>query len=263
MKLKIMTYNIAQGRCYADDSKIADNGWAPEDLSACAQVIKELAPDVCGLNEVGVFAKDRNPANQPEFLSAYTGMAHHYFGAALHFVPPSIERDYGNAILSRHPILESETIKIPDPERRDEDAYYETRAIAKVKLDIAGGITVLQTHFGLAVSEKQNAITTLCKIIDETEGPIILMGDFNIRPTDFLHEHLRARLFDTADIRKGEYLKTYPSYTHKESRSENYPDCKIDYIYVSEHFKVNSIVAPQHRASDHYPYVTELELEEA
>ena len=47
MKLKIMTYNIAGGRDFSNpNAKPAVN---PE---ACIAVIREEAPDICGLNEV-------------------------------------------------------------------------------------------------------------------------------------------------------------------------------------------------------------------
>lgn len=253
MKLKIMTYNIAGGSYYGIDSDIDSNGAAPRKLTHCAQVIKDISPDICGLNEVNRFELDEEEADQTAFLKKFTGLGHGYFGKTNSFSFP-VQRDYGNAVISKHPVLSSEIIMIPDPERKDENAYYETRNVTKVKLDVAGGITVLQTHFGLAVAEKQNAMTTLCDIIDNTEGPIVLMGDFNIRPTDFLLNPIRERLFDTAFIRENEYLKTFPSYKTK------HPDCKIDYIFVSKHFKTLSVDVPQLQVSDHYPYLIEVEI---
>lgn len=251
MKLKIMTYNVASGRCYFN----ADNGGKSyNDITECAKVIKEENPVFCGINETNIYDDGRENASQPEQLAKLTGLENHFFGKALYLTVGS-KRHYGNAVLSSVPILESEVIPIPNPEIKDEKAYYEERSITKVKLDVAGGITLFQTHFGLAISEHQNAAMALAKAIDETDGPIVLMGDFNIRPSDFLHKILRERLNDTADILGDTYLKTFPSYNE-----EGYPDCKIDYIYVSDHFKTLSLKTVATKASDHLPLIAEVEI---
>lgn len=253
MKLKVMTYNIASGRYFGDTSKIREDGSTPEDLSKCTSVIKKQKVDICGINEIRQYLDGRNNANQTLYISKNANLDNFCFGKAITFGAPH-NCDYGNAILSKFNILEKEIIPIPDPERYDEVAYYESRSITKIKLGVLGGITILQTHLGLAISEKQNAITTLCNVIDKIDTPIILMGDFNLRPNDFLLDKIRERLFDTALIRKDEYLKTFPTY------KTNHPDCKIDYIFVSKHFKTLSIEVVKENASDHYPLLVNLEI---
>lgn len=253
MKLKIMTYNIASGHTF-DHIQSAEeaSGKLPYDLHKCADVIASIAPDICGMNEVDNYMSRSGRVSQTEQIGEHTGMKG-FFGKAISF---DFDADgaYGNAVLSRFPILEAETIPIPDPERKDEHAYYETRAVTRVKLDVNGTVvTVLQTHFGLAIAEHQNAQVTLLKLLDQTEGPVILMGDFNIRPSDFLLNPIRERLQDTAALADG-YFKTFPSYPC------NHPDCKIDYVFVSNHFKPLRLEIPQTSASDHLPYVVEVEL---
>ncbi|MBQ5801177.1 MAG: endonuclease/exonuclease/phosphatase family protein, partial [Clostridia bacterium] len=245
--------NVASGRCYENcDGTKGEKAY--NDITECAKIIKGENPVFCGINEINVFDDGRENASQPEHLASLTGLENSFFGKAL-YLKVGANRHYGNAVLSSVPILESKVIPIPNPEIMDESAYYEERSITKVKLDIAGGITVFQTHFGLAISEHQNAVLALAKAIDETEGPIVLMGDFNIRPSDLLHKILRERLNDTADILGDTYLKTFPSYKH-----ETYPDCKIDYIYVSDHFKTLSLQTLPTKASDHLPLIAEVEL---
>ncbi len=266
MKLNIMTYNVASGRYYKNDADINEHGGAITDLSKCAEVIKDVNPDFCGINEINEYEKqyvDKYNLNcacdQTKFLAEFTGLSNHYFGKAIHF---DNRGDYGNAVISKYPILSSEVIGIPDPEIKDEEGYYETRGIAKVKLDIAGGITVLQVHVGLTVAESQNAINTLCRVIDETEGPIILMGDFNMRPSNVLFNKITERL--TAITPDGEgYQHTFPSWTHDANIAENlknYRYCKIDHIFVSKEFKKISCNVHKVRVSDHMPLVATLEI---
>lgn len=261
MKIKVMTYNIASGRYYDDTSKITPYGGAPEDLTKCAKVIREISPDICGINETNHFlSKDAVIKNQPEFLSEYTGLRSCVFGRAM--TSKSLGgRDYGNAVISKHPIITAEIISIPDPEIKDENKYYETRSITKTKIDIAGGITVLQTHMGLAISEAKNAVYKVFDILDEINGPVILMGDFNMRPSNILIDMLRERLFDTALIRD-DYFHTFPSFVYPENFNamDKSPNCKIDYVFVSKHFKTLSVDVPKTAASDHMPIVVELEI---
>lgn len=267
MRLHVMTYNIASGRYYHNDADFTPNGSTRVvDLSKCADVIRDIHPDFCGINEINIYKQEYleaylptgTPADQTAFLAEYTGLPHFYFGRAIQFD----RSDYGNAVISRHPILDAEVIPIPDPEIKDDFGYYETRGILKAKLDIAGGITVLQVHVGLNVAESQNAVVTLCRIIDETEGPIILMGDFNMRPDNFLLDRIRQRLQDIRPSEPG-YHHTFPSWPSDAKVPEqirNYRCCKIDYIFASQHFRQLDCRVHQVRVSDHMPLLATLEL---
>ncbi len=268
MELSVMTYNVASGRYYGNDDGITWECGAPVDLSQCAGVIRALAPDICGINEINEYLPgfpERNgfgfcPEDQTGYLAEETGLRSGYFGKAIHI---DGRGDYGNSVLSRYPILEADVIPIPDPEIYDENRYYETRAIARVKLDVAGGITVLQVHVGLAVTESQNAVVTLCQILDETTGPVILMGDFNMVPNNFLLDRIRQRLTEVVPQGEG-YIHSYPSWPRDAqipASMRDYPRCKIDYIFVSHHFKATECRIHQSRASDHLPMIAKLHID--
>ena len=255
MKLRIMTYNISSGHHYnRENGFIPDPAFdGPLDLDRCTHVIAGLAPDICGLNEVDNFMERSGNISQTDYIESLTEMKC-FFGKAISF-PFDPKGAYGNSVLSRFPIIDAKAISIPDPEIQDENAYYETRGITKAVLDINGrAVSVFQTHFGLAVSEKQNAVTTLIGEIDKCITPIILMGDFNIRPSDFLLKPLRERLFDTG-LMKNEYFYTWPSYKTDKAKS-----CKIDYLFLSKEFVPLSLEIPKTCASDHLPYVVEAEF---
>lgn len=267
MLLKLMTFNIASGRYYANDWDITPEGGSVVDLSRHAQVIRDASPDICGINEINDYfhaylaqkGETGTPADQTGYLAEQTGMPGHFFGKAIRF---GGRGDYGNSVLSRYPVLEAESVPIPNPEVYDENRYYEDRAIAKVKLDIAGGITVLQVHVGLAVAESQNAVVKLCEIIDNTDGPLILMGDFNMCPGNFLLDRIRQRLTEVVPEGEG-YVRTFPSWTHDARLPGNlsaHPYCKLDYIFVSHHFKPLSCRVEQVRVSDHMPMTAVVEL---
>lgn len=248
MKLKFMTYNIASGRCY-DGEKPADGSqFKPKyDLSRCISVIKANKPDFLGLNEITENDRRFGYVSQPGEIAKACGFPHYYFGKAISFswIPDGA---YGNAQCSDLPFVSTSTVHIPDPEKHDEEQYYEHRAIIKNVIELEDGrrICVMQVHCGLAISEHQNAIMQLCHEIDTAEYPVILMGDFNMRPWDFLIEKIRACLVDACKVTGNEYITTFPS-----SHVLTDVDQKIDYIFVSPSIKVLETGIIDDTASDH------------
>ncbi len=218
------------------------------DFPVMADAIMQCGADVIGLNEM----RDKGPDieeydKQVEYLSEMTGIPHYYFAKAI----DTAGGPYGNALLSKLPILTVETILIPDPipdpeliKNRDPKTglgYYETRCVLKATLE--GGYTVLVTHFGLNPDEKENAVKTVLQHI--TDEKCILMGDFNTTPDHELLAPIRAKMKDTADC----FCKPLFSFPSDD------PHVKIDYIFVSHDLEVTFADIPPIVASDHRPHV--------
>lgn len=245
MKLKLMTYNIAAGRYYKD---YAETKEAPVDITKCAQVIKDQAPDICGLNEVDFLTDRSGNIDETGILKATLNMEG-VFGKAIDL--PGGE--YGNALLSRFPILEKEVIGIPEVKDKVPGYYYERRVILRAKLDVAGGITVLQLHSGLSNPEMDNCIDKLCEVIDSLDTPVIVMGDFNMKPDYPALEKVRERLVDTKYLLNDGEFMTFGTY-------EGAGKVHIDYIFVSKDIKPLTLSVPEGPVSDHYPVVVECEI---
>lgn len=244
MIIKAMTYNICSGRDFGS-AKIKELAYCKFDLTAAAQVINKYAPDVCGLNEVRGEGADPDFTAQAKILSELTGM-NYYFAPAIRF---DGKNPYGNALLTKYKMLRTETVIIPDPEVKDEDEYYETRSILRAELDVPGGLTVLVSHFGLAKSERRNAVDTLLKLLNEIDNPVIFMGDLNTLSDSELLAPVFEHMHDTADGKN--VPLTFASYA---------PEQKIDYIFTKGSIRTVSVSVPQETASDHMPYISELEL---
>ena len=156
---------------------------------------------------------------------------------------------YGNALVSRYPIVEAETVLVPDPVRR-EGGSYETRCVLKAVLDTEEGrICVLVCHMGLEIEERESAVATLCRLIDETELPIVLMGDFNAQPDAAVLAPLRERLQDTDDVADAPGAPTYASY---------HPHMKIDYI-LYRGLRCCGARTVEEIVSDHFPIIARFE----
>lgn len=233
MKIKVLSFNVQHFENF-NTGKI--------DYDAFAKTIKETGADIIGLNEVRGAGASEGYHPQLEIMAEKLGM-YGYFAEAVRFngVNP-----YGNAVLSKYPVLSSQTVLIPDPAVKKYDGYYETRCLLKVRIDVAGGLDVFVTHFGLNPDEHENAAKTICSNIG---GKCILMGDFNVTPDSCYLDGIRKVLNDTANENEGMF--SFPS---------DKPDKKIDYIFTGDGIEIISAGILPDVVSDHRPYYAELEV---
>ena len=234
MKIRVMSYNVLHCECWKKGCI---------DFDAFAEAILDSGADIIGLNEIrGQGVRDDYQA-QASILAEKTGF-YYYFAKA---IDVGGENPYGNALLSRYPIKNAETIMIPDPVMRIGDGF-ETRCLLKAELDVGDSLTVLVTHFGLNKSEQKNAVKTVLANLDT--GKLILMGDFNVQPDDKVLLSVREQLNDAADVFSAP-LCSFPS---------DKPDRKIDYIFAGKAVKILSADIPALVLSDHRPHTAEMEI---
>ena len=210
------------------------------DYEIMARAIKTMEADIVGLNEMfdgGKFCQ------QTRELSSLTGIENYYFAKAI----DDSDGPYGNGLLSKIPFKSVETIIIPDPSPKRPGGWYETRCVLKAELE--NGIRVLVTHFGLEKDEQQNAVKTVLEHIREEK--CILMGDFNVEPTDEVLAPIKEKMVDTAIG----FCKNKPSFPSDK------PRIKIDYMFVSSDLEVVFADVPEIIASDHRPYFAEISCE--
>ncbi|MBO5869227.1 MAG: endonuclease/exonuclease/phosphatase family protein [Clostridia bacterium] len=240
MKLKIMTFNIQHGRNHNFSGDVID-------LDAMVQNVREQQPDICGLNEV-------RKGNNPDHKSGYSDQTAYFaenLGYNSYFANAIIKENYiyGNAILSKTPMLKCEKIMIPDVTERVGNRY-ESRCIIKSEYDFDGNkLTVLNSHFGLGVGEDVNAVDAVISLLDDIEGTVVLMGDFNKTPD---HEQIKrlSSVFTDAHLSVGKAELTFPS---------NAPEMRIDYIFV-RNAKVINAETVKKIVSDHYAITAEIEI---
>lgn len=142
--MKIMSFNTQHCNNYLE-KKI--------DFDIMARAIIDCDADVVGLNEMRGEGQASDFTAQTERLSELTGMKYYYFAPAIDLPNRGL---YGNAILSKVPIVKAENIAIPDPNPKKYNGWYETRCVLKAQL--GNGLTVLVTHFGLNSDEQENAV---------------------------------------------------------------------------------------------------------
>ena len=233
MRLKIMSFNTQHCLNYIT-RKI--------DFPRMAEMIRESGADIIGLNEMRGAGEHPEYTAQTETLAEDLGV-NYYFAKA---IDVKDKGPYGNGLLSKKPILKAETVMIPDPVTKEKGGRYETRCL--LKAEIEGGVTVLVTHMGLHPDERKNAVVTVLEQITETK--CVLMGDFNMKPSDPTLSPICNAMQDSLTLFDSAKL-SHPSVNPKD---------RIDFIFVSRDGKVLSADVPEIVASDHRPHTAEVEF---
>lgn len=231
--LRVMTYNIHHGVAIGD---------AADDvhLSNIANVINQQNPDLVALQEVDVHTK-RSGANLDEAreLGKLTGM-YVFFSKTLNYQDGA----YGDAILSRFPILEHESIPLPMPDKSGEARAV---AIITVKTPTGTKLQFASTHLDIE-SNRMDQIKKLNGLSKNSSLPLIMAGDFNATPDSKEMQVFRQEFLLLC---KGSCPFTAPS---------DHPARTIDYItfnpLAAKSFHVLSYSIINHTlASDHLPVV--------
>jgi endonuclease/exonuclease/phosphatase family metal-dependent hydrolase len=224
-RLKVLTLNIwnRQGP-WPERSKLLRKGLA------------ELSPDLVGLQEV--LHHDAEPVDQAHELAE--GFGYYVAFASAWHIGGGLQ--FGNAVLSRWPIVAAENLMLPT-EPNDE-----TRACLYVRVESPFGPIPLfcthldwQFHHGY-VRERQVAFIAerVHELAAKDDFPPIVMGDFNAEPDSsevrFLRglQTLRGRSVYFADCFG--LCGDGPGHTYARSNSFaaklREPDRRIDYIFV-------------------------------
>jgi endonuclease/exonuclease/phosphatase family metal-dependent hydrolase len=164
--LRLMTYNIHHG---------VPVGGANTDvhLDAIASVINAQKPDLVALQEVDSMTT-RAPVDEAKELARLTGM-HYFFSRTLDYEGGK----YGDAVLSRYPIVATQHYALPMP-----DPSGEARAVGIVTVQPPEGVEVdfAVTHLDLA-SNREAQVKALVNISKTSKNPLILGGDLNADPS--------------------------------------------------------------------------------
>ncbi len=225
--MKIMTFNLLHCMDYLT-KKI--------DFQKFAEEIKDCDADIIGLNEVRSKGFIKDYSDQLKKLSSLTGY-NYYFGKAISVAGLA---PYGNGLMAKNEIISPKTVKIPDPVKKTGTEMYESRCVIKAKIK---DYTVLVTHMGLNIDERENAVKTILGIAPEEK--CIITGDFNCTPE--------------ADELKPLFNKFICSDTKAPTFPSDKPRVKIDYIFVSKDIKIKSVKTSENVVSDHLYHAIEIE----
>lgn len=241
--IKVMTYNIKS--CMNRSRKV--------DPDSTVDSVSMLMPEIIALQEVDVGKKRTGFMDQAEYLAGRLNMDHHFFP-----VMENAAEQYGLALLSVYPVSHLECCYLPALRSRRPK---ERRGFMAARIHTsAGGINLVNTHFGLNPSDRKVQAESLftdaaLRGTFENGEALILCGDFNCGPRSPVYRKIVMHLNDvqTAAGRKGYPKSTFFSW---------YPFLRLDHIFISDHFEPVNVHVPgcgrTRSASDHLPVFAKL-----
>jgi endonuclease/exonuclease/phosphatase family metal-dependent hydrolase len=196
-----------------------------------ARVIREVAPDVVGLQEVRHDPRYARGVDQAAQLARLSGL-HHVYGPAMRYWRwPRVEE--GLAILTPHTILRHATIPLRwDPTDR---ADPNRRIALHTTLALPGGATLecWVTHLNQRPPMRDASAAALGDAVRASASPL-LMGDFNAHP-----ESTTIRAFQPPGLRDmwGMAHPDDPGFTYPAEA----PAERIDYLFSGPGWRVERI----------------------
>jgi endonuclease/exonuclease/phosphatase family metal-dependent hydrolase len=280
--MKLITWNIQW--CRGCDGRV--------DPARIARVAREMADfDVLCLQEIASNYPDLAGSSGEDQYEALAGLFPRYTvvkGVATDVrAPQGDRREFGNAIVTRLPVLQAFRRLLPWP--ADPSVPSMQRSAVEVVLDTRSGpLRVTTTHLEY-YSEKQRAaqVEALRELqieaaghaaapVPAKEGPFrttprpassILTADFNFPPEDALHGHLQSPLASGVPAYRDAWQVRHPGKPHAPTIGVHDklqwpgPPFACDFIFVTEdlaHRVGDVVVNGATDASDHQPVLLEL-----
>ena len=212
------------------------------DMEALAEVIEGSGADVVALQEVSRGWVVAGSLDMLAWLAQRLDME-------VASGPTMSDRQWGNAILSRYPIVETTAVTLPS------EGLPLRRGYVQIEVGTATGpVRVISTHLHHIAEEgavREVQAEALLGRWDNAPRTIIA-GDFNARPGDREIEMLvEAGLIDAVAALSDEPVYTSPA---------DAPVQRIDYIFLSPDLVPESFEVYQTTASDHFPLLAVVRL---
>jgi endonuclease/exonuclease/phosphatase family metal-dependent hydrolase len=231
--LKVATYNIHYGY---------DTDWHLR-LREQAQTINTTGAGIVMLQEVDAGRPTSYMVDNALWLAgsvgadpAYPGMESVYLAAMEHLT--------GIALLSRYPILDSETLLLP--------SELEQTGIIWAQLDVGGTpVNAFAVWLGLEPEERARQIDAALSFINDHPGPAVFGGDFNSTPGSPVYDRITGTGFvdPFVALEKGS-PPTDPAIE---------PTKRIDFVWLRDLAPVDARVSDS-VASDHRLVIVEASL---
>jgi endonuclease/exonuclease/phosphatase family metal-dependent hydrolase len=231
----VVTYNVH--RCRGLDRRTR-----PDRI---VEVLAALEPDIVALQEV--IGPGPTTMGHVELLGAGLGM-----GWVMAAARELRQHQFGNVILSRHPIRE----------HSHHDLSWKTcepRCSQRVGIDLGapGLLQVFNVHLGTAWLERRYQASRLASWVHDRRvpAPKLVLGDFNEWSRGIAEDILAHRL---------QSIDLYPHLKRRRTYPGLFPVLHLDHIYYEGDIEVRHIQLPRTRlalvASDHLPLVADIRV---
>lgn len=214
---------------------------AIDDITGIVDIIRQQKPDV-------VLIQEYSPALVDD---SFHGLDDLY--PELYFdVTPS---EYGQAVFSRFPLKQAQV------------SYEQGRVEKLIIMTPAGPIAIWNVHpippFYIPAQDFEAQFDALVRAIAQTEGPLIVAGDFNATDQSDVY-HAINHYLKNAQFESGwGFGFTFPAhpYTMTSLQLETGPLWRIDYIFYSPDLAATSArTLPSAGGTDHLPIIATISI---
>ena len=139
------------------------------DLERVVALVQRHHPDIVALQEIDSRRAREAHVDDP-FKLLQESLGNHGIGAK---TVTTADGEYGQALISRWPMANTEIHDLSFPEREPR------RAICTDIQTPAGPLRVIATHLGLSFRERHSQAVALLKMLDNLRTTTVALGDFN------------------------------------------------------------------------------------
>jgi endonuclease/exonuclease/phosphatase family metal-dependent hydrolase len=208
------------------------------DLDRVVALVRRHAPDIVALQEVDSRRARQAHADNP-FSILQRALGEHAVDAR---TVSTADGDYGQALISRWPILSTQIHDLSYPER-------EPRRAICARIDTpAGPLKVVATHLGLSLRERRGQALALLDMVRGADLTTVALGDFN----DW---------FWAGSVRRC-LARALPGQTPQRTFPARFPLFQLDRVYL---WPPAALVASRtdfeaRRLSDHLPVIADIRV---
>jgi len=222
--LRVVTYNVHMG--------FDPQGHAS--IEAILESIRREKPDLVALQEVSRAWLTAGSFDMLPWLARELNMRYVW--------GPSVDSAWGNAVLSRYPVISAELHPMPN-----NDDLLITRAFLVVTVDTgpAGPLRVIATHLHHTDSESYRRVPQVEALLGAWGRQVrtIILGDFNVRPGEPEDAMLEGAGLRDAFVLTGSHGTNYTSRSF----------VRIDRVWLSPDLDARDYSVSGDFASDHLP----------
>lgn len=266
--LRVGCYNIAHGRGRQLGVSNWEGSWREkrERVTQIGRFLKAEDLDIVVLNEVDFSSVWSGHVNQARLIAAEANYPYLVEQRNIDVAIPFLSFRFGNAILSKYPILDAIFLnypKVPTLSQMRVDGIKKGVA-ATIVLPNEANIRVVGVH--LSVNSEPVRMTSAQMILDLQHGsplPMIAMGDFNTAPRGYPQYYAddegrnSVELFIDSPLLTT-HLPPLPLRQEDLTFPAEHPDRVLDWIFVSPswHLREKRVIVSD--LSDHFPVIAEL-----
>lgn len=247
MNLRVLSYNIHRAIGI-------DRRFRPERI---VEILEHHQPDIALLQEVDVGVPRSRHLDMAKEIAEALDFPHYAVGLNVKLS----QGHYGNATLSRHPIVKERNIDLTIEERKRRGCLY-----TQIEVDGNDGqrkaLHLFNLHLGLSFKERPQQVGVVVRSAEFTaldnDQPCLVGGDFNDWWTRIAPIFTEALRFKCATNHRRGYQNaflTYPSFS---------PTSGLDKIFCRGKLRVlgsrRCKLSVSKVASDHLPVIVDLEL---